>query len=260
MTTARPQAGETLNRVESTTRTNGRWSARASAVDVCDRRRSGAGSVVTARAMPPTSARVGVRTVGAAVPIGGVVPGSSTVSAAEPSRSFAVTSRRHAPGLGIVTAATYEIVSRPGGRTGIASTGAPLRAPVTETSCATGRSVGSSIRAPSADRVRMTGSGRPAQTDVETTSTPSAAAGELVCGGAPDGTVEDGAAVDGVDGGFDWFDGGVPSIVRRTAVIASDDVPNGNVARRIPEPSTRNTSAVCDIEYAPSPASASSRA
>src|SRR4029079_6234798 len=135
-------------------------------------------------------------------------------------------------------------------------------------SWAAGRSVGSSIRAPSADRVRMTGPGRPAQTDVETTSTPSAAADVLVPGRAPDGAVvdaarvvgADGAAVGGVDGAFDRFEGAVPSIVRRTAVIASDDVPNGNVARRIPEASTRHTSAVCDIEYAPSPASAPSRA
>ncbi len=41
---------------------------------------------------------------------------------------------------------------------------------------------------------------------------------------------------------------GVASIERSTAVIASDDVPNGNVARRCPVPSTRKTSAVCDIE------------
>ena len=48
------------------TSTNGWPAASASVVDVCDSRRSGAGSVVTARALPPTSARVGVWAVGAA--------------------------------------------------------------------------------------------------------------------------------------------------------------------------------------------------
>src|SRR4029078_1558315 len=91
------------------------------------------------------------------------------------------------------------MVSGPGGRTGIAATGAPLRAPSTDTSWATGRSVGSSIRAPSADRVRMTGPGPPAKTAVERTAPPSAAAGVLVPGRAPDGAVVDGAAVGGAD-------------------------------------------------------------
>src|SRR3954447_22092520 len=122
MTIARPQAGETLNRVESTTRTNGVCAARASAVEVWESRRSGAGSVVMALAIPPASASVGVRTVGAAVPIAAVVPASSAVRSVGPALPPAVTAARQEPGLGIVTVATYETRSRPGGRTGMAST------------------------------------------------------------------------------------------------------------------------------------------
>src|SRR3954471_7758777 len=226
MTIARPQAGETLNRVESTTRTKGLCSARASAVDVWESRRSGAGSVVMARAMPPASASVGVRTVGAAVPIAEVVPGSSAVRGVEPSRSSAVTASRQEPGFGIVTAATYETRSRPGGRTGMASTGAPLSAPSAERSWTTGRSSGSSIREPSRDRLRMIGDGGPDQTEVETTSTARSPAGALEAGAVPDGAVE---ADVGLPRPVDKFgaDDDALSIVRRTAVIASDDVPKG---------------------------------
>src|SRR3954451_19254464 len=260
MTIARPHAGETLNRVESTTRTKGLCSARASAVDVWESRRSGAGSVVIALAMPPASASVGGGTGGASVPIAEVAPGSSAVRGVEPSRSSAVTASRQEPGFGIVTAATYETRSRPGGRTGMASIGAPLRAPSAERSWTTGRSSGSSMREPSRDRVRMIGDGGPDQTEVETTSTARSPAGALEAGAVPDGAVEAGVGLPPSADGFDADDDGALSIVPRTAVIASDDVPNGNVARRMPDPSTRKTSAVCDIEYSPSPSSAPSRA
>src|SRR4051794_27018943 len=249
MTIARPHAGETLNRVESTTRTNGRCSARASAVDVSESRRSGAGSVVMARGTPATSASVGVRTVGAAVPILGVAPGSSTASGVDPTRSFAFTTSRHAPGVGIARVATYDTRSRPGGRTGIASTAAPVSAPSDETSWTAGRSARSSIRAPSRDKVRITGAGGPAQTDVETTSTARLSGPALEAAGIA-GALDAAVASGGSDAEFDAVPGGVLSIARRTAVIASDEVPKGNVARRIPDASTRKTSAVCDIEYA----------
>ena len=105
MMIARPQAGETLNFVESTTSTNGWCSASASVVDRCDSRRSGAGSVVTALATPPTSSRVGVWAVGAGAPMAAVVPGSSAVTSALPiasrDASGAVTvevPQRRAPG------------------------------------------------------------------------------------------------------------------------------------------------------------------
>ena len=84
MTTARPQAGDTRKRTESTTRTKGLCSARASVVERVDSRRSGAGSVVTARAIPPASARVGVWTAGASPPRAAVAPGSLTVTTASP--------------------------------------------------------------------------------------------------------------------------------------------------------------------------------
>src|SRR5512146_1659031 len=104
MMTARPQAGETRNLVESMTRTNGLPKASASVVDVRDSRRSGAGSVVTARGLPPTSARVGVWAAGADPPIGAVVPGSSALRAAHPARVVppvvASTEILQAPGAG----------------------------------------------------------------------------------------------------------------------------------------------------------------
>ena len=106
MMIARPQAGETRNLVESMTSTNGLPAASASVVDVCDSRRSGAGSVVTARGLPPTSARVGVWAVGAGAPIGrgraGIEGGQRPRQPASvvPPRD-AVDRDRHAPGAEI---------------------------------------------------------------------------------------------------------------------------------------------------------------
>ena len=81
-------------------------------------------------------------------------------------------------------------------------------------------------RVPSVDKVRITGPPFPDQTEDEVTSTPSAAVGTPVATG-----------VDAVGAG--GVAAGVASTVRRTAIIASDDVPNGKCARIIPAASTR---------------------
>ena len=98
------------------------------------------------------------------------------------------------------------------------------------------------MRAPSADRPRITGPGGPDQTADDRTWTSRVEMGALegVVLGAAIG-VAVGSAVGSV------VARGVAATVRSTAVIASDDVPYGNVARRIPAASTRKTSAVCDI-------------
>src|SRR4051794_20573641 len=133
MTTARPHAGDTRKRTETTTRTKGVCPARASVVERVERRRSGAGSVVTARAIPPASARVGVWTVGACPPRAAVAPGSFTVTTASPRIArpprSAVTTTRHAPGWSIGSVATYETSFTPGGWTADAVTTGPTGAP-----------------------------------------------------------------------------------------------------------------------------------
>ncbi len=107
MTSALPHSGDTRNRAESITITYGLPAARASAVDVCDRRRSGFGWVVTARTTPPTSASVGVRTFGAGAPSGMVDPWSSAETATLPVAPDGVDSAScQPPGEGIVTVAT----------------------------------------------------------------------------------------------------------------------------------------------------------
>src|SRR5689334_16800445 len=102
ITRALPQAAVVRKRVESTTSTNGVWAARASDVDVPYSRKSGTGSVVTARATPPASASVGVWTAGAGWPRATVAPGSLTATSTLPARArppvVAVTANRHQPG------------------------------------------------------------------------------------------------------------------------------------------------------------------
>ena len=102
----------------------------------------------------------------------------------------------------------------------------------------------------------MTGVSGPDQTLLETRSTPrSPAIGAGDAGGAAVGAgvaeAGVGAATDGSTGalaGGAPDGGGVSASSSRTAaVIASEPVPNGKRARRLPCASTRKTSAVCAI-------------
>ena len=176
MTTARPQAGDTRKRTESTTRTKGLCAVSASVVERVDRRRSGAGSVVTARAIPPESASVGVWTAGAGPPRAAVAPGSLTVTTASPRivrpPISVATTRRHAPGLSIGSVATYETSFTPGGWMADAVTTGPNGTPAIVASWTVGCRLVSASRLPPTDRARMIGPAGPDQIDVETTSTP----------------------------------------------------------------------------------------
>ena len=245
MMIARPQAGETLNFVESTTSTNGWCSASASVVDRLRqaqvRRRVGrhgagdAADVVEGR-------RVGGRRRCAdgrrrARVEGGDVGADPTRVARGERRSRP---RRHAPGSGIASVATYETSATPGGWTGTASTGCADRiARRARSSWTIGRgSIGRRVgRRPATraedDRARRAATrprsrrprrrARPARS-----ARPASARGRRRTGVAV-GRRWPGGVATGVAG--DRRGGRPPS---RPALV-----PNGNVARSVPPASTQ---------------------
>src|SRR5512140_1114680 len=148
--------------------TYGLPAARASDVEVCERRRSGFGCVVTARTTPPTSASVGVWMFGACAPSGVVEPWSSAVTSAQPVAPDGVDrASRQPPGEGMLTVATKYTDFSPHGCTATARTGGPAAAfpaPVTVTSTGVVPSMGTPRVSVT---VMMTGSGPPAHTSDE---------------------------------------------------------------------------------------------